>query len=160
MDQAMRTVTSFQPKSVDNAVRAQLTFQALRRLGGELSRIPGHKSLVWIGAGAPNFLGPKESDTNQFVDFTLLVQKLGVAFDNLDIKVYPVGSVGALYTLARETGGQIEPSKNIAAIITQAMQNVRRPGCWLVYEPAPQNWNDKFHEIKVSCDRKGIQILF
>jgi VWFA-related protein len=158
MDQAMRTVTSLRPKSIDLALRAQLTFQALNRLGMELSRVPGHKNLVWIGAGAPNWLGPKASDTNRLVDFTPLVGRLGVAFERLDITVYPVRAIGAIYTLAGETGGRLEPFKAIGAVITQAIEDVRRPGCWLVYNPPPQDWNDKFHEIKVSCERKGTHI--
>jgi hypothetical protein len=38
------------------------------------------------------------------------------------------------------------------------MDDVRASVYLLVYNPGPRNWNDKFHEIKVSCQRKGSYI--
>jgi VWFA-related protein len=70
-----------------------------------------------------------------------------------------VGEEGSLKDFAEMTGGRRDKRGNdVGAVITEAMKDVQS-GYLLKYYPAPQNWNNKFHEITVSCRRKGVLIL-
>jgi VWFA-related protein len=161
MDQAMRTVKTLRQTAIDARVQVQITLQALNRLGTVLSTIPGYKSLVWITDGVPIYLGPRASGTNQPIDFTPVVMKLSAALDRLAITVYPTTANSfsltnaALNDFATMTGGL--HGKNIGTTITQAVENAQ--GAYLLgYYPPPQNWDDTFHKLSVSCTRKGVRI--
>ncbi len=93
MDDSLRAVMRTRPPDIDVAVRVQLTFRALDRLALTLARIPGRKNIVWITDGVPISLGPRRSDTGDFVDFTPQFRLLGAAMDRAGIAIYPVRQV-------------------------------------------------------------------
>ena len=55
------------------------------------------------------------------------------------------------------TGGHAYPGNNVETAVPAAMASAR--GSYLIlYEPPAQNWDRKFHKIRVNCTRKGIRI--
>jgi len=89
MDRAMTTVTRLRPVDIDVAVRVQLTYAALLGLTGELGKVPGHKNIVWITDGVPMALGPRRSDTLDFVDFTPQLRHLSEFLHRCRVTIYP-----------------------------------------------------------------------
>lgn len=76
LDRVMNIVTVTRPVDIDVAARVQLTYNSLNALGLQLAGIPGRKNIVWITGGVPIELGPRRSDTGDFVDFTPLLRKM------------------------------------------------------------------------------------
>jgi VWFA-related protein len=145
MDRAMKAVTGVRPVDIDVAVRVPLTYGALNTLALQLARIPGRKNIVWITDGVPIELGPRRSDTGDFVDFTPQLRQLSDEFERSGVSIYPVreimlgstngvsgstagddiGSMATLDEFAGMTGGRPNSGKDIAGAVKQAMADVR-----------------------------------
>jgi VWFA-related protein len=176
LNQAMRSVLQFRQFDIDVAVRVQLTYLALDRLGLELSRVPGRKSIVWITDGVPIELGPGRSDTGDFVDFTPQLRQMSEALDRSGVAIYParqvmlgspdnvdgsayngIASIETLNQFAAMTGGRPDSGKDIGGAVRQALADMRT-SYRIGYYPAAKNWDDKFHKLAVTCTRKGVRI--
>jgi VWFA-related protein len=184
MEDSLRKVNQFRPVDIDVAARVVLTFQGLQNLAVQLSRVPGRKNIVWVTDGVPIALGPVRSDTGDLVDFTPQVRQLGEALDRSGVAIYPVrqvilGSADAigdtsgsgqtggagtglqseetLNQFAGMTGGRPTTGKDIATVLKQAMNDLRT-SYQIGYYPPQENWNNKFHKLRVTCKRKGIRI--
>ena len=111
---------------------------------------------------------------NDWVDTTGQMRQFSVALNRSGIAMYtvdqggpgslPTGSEGpgyqsqdTLQQMADLTGGRAYPGNNVESAVPAAMASLR--GSYLIrYEPPPQNWDGKFHKIRVNCERKGIHI--
>lgn len=95
MDKALRDVTQVREPMVVQDVqwRADMTFRALDAVGAELSRIPGRKSIVWLSDGVPLVLGPRRSDTGDYVDFTPLLRQMTEIMDRSNVSIYAVRTI-------------------------------------------------------------------
>ena len=137
---------------------------------------PRRKNIVWITDGVPIGLGPRRSDTGDFVDFTPQLHQLSEAFNRSSVAIYPVrqvmlgspdaqgggsgmgmGSIETLDEFAGMTGGRPDSSKDIGGAVQQAMNDVRT-SYQIGYYPPAQNWDGKFHKLRVTCTRKGVRI--
>ena len=176
LDEALRTVLQARPVDIDEAVRVQLTLRALDAIAAELSRVPGHKSIVWLTDGIPIELGPRRSDIGDWVDFTPLLRQMSEAFDRSSVAIYPVrqvmlgspenvdgrnrdgmSSIATLDELAGMTGGRPDAGKDVGAAVRQAVVDMRT-SYQIGYYPPEKNWDDKFHKLRVTCTRKGVRI--
>jgi hypothetical protein len=184
MDTALKTVTRIRPGGIDVADRIQITFRALEVLAAQLSRVPGRKNLVWVTDGVPLQLGPYQLDTDDFVDFTPQLRTVSEELDQAGVAIYParqvlfgapdgigstsgVGQTGGAGTgvesketldnFAGMTGGRLDHGKDVGATVTQAIKDVQT-GYLLAYYPPERNWDNKFHELRVTCKRKGVHI--
>jgi VWFA-related protein len=182
MEGALRQVQQTRPVEIDVAVRVQITYSALSAIAAELSRVPGHKNIVWITDGVPIELGPNRSDTGDFVDFTPLLRQMSDEFDRSGVAIYPVrqimlgtpthiddgpgpanntfsgmGSMDTLDQFAELTGGRPDAGKDIGAALRQAIDDART-SYQVGYYPPEKNWDDKYHKLRVTCTRKGVRI--
>lgn len=174
MDQATRASLRVRPAGTDVAVREQMTFAALDAIGAQLSRFPGRKNIVWITDGLPLALGPRRSDTGDFVDFTPQIRRLTQLLERSHIAIYPVrqvmlgsadaidGATGvnelaSLDEFASLTGGRSDGGKDIGAAVRQAVSDVRT-SYQIGYFPPSRSWDGKFHKLRVSTKRRGVRI--
>ncbi len=176
LDKALREVTQTRPVDNDTAMRAQLTFRALDAIAAELARVPGYKSIVWVTDGFPIELGPRRSDTGDYVDFTPFIRQMSEAMDRAHVAIYPVrqvmlgsannvdgaqydgaASISTLDLFAGMTGGRPDSGKDIGEALRQAMADMRTS--YLVsYYPPDNNWNNKLHKLRVTTTRKDVRI--
>jgi len=176
LDGALRTVLRTRPVDIEADVnfRVQVTLNALNSIALQLSMFPGRKNVVWVTDGVPIALGPRRSDTGDFVDFTPLLRQLSEVFDRSGAAIYPVqqimlGSPDALNggtgvdsratldELAGLTGGRPNSGKDIGAAVRQAVTDLRS-SYQLGYYAQPRNWDGKFHKLRITCTRKGVRI--
>jgi len=177
LDSAIRAVTQVRPvDDYDPTYRVQLTYAALDAAAAQLSRVPGHKSIVWLTDGVPIELGPNRSDTGDFLDFTPLLRQMSEEFDRAGVSIYPVrqvllgspegmggpgttgmGSLDTLNQFAGMTGGRLDAGKDVGAAVRQAISDMRT-SYQIGYYPPASNWDNKFHKLRVTCTRKGVRI--
>lgn len=185
MDASLRSVMGFRSPDIDVFVRTQLTFAVLEALGQQLSTVRGRKIVVWVTDGVPMALGENRSDTGFPVDFTPLIRQFSEALDRYNIALYPVrqimlgrgdnigadsGGIGAtggdgtgiqslatLNLFADLTGGRRSTDKDIGSVVEQARNDLSFYYQIGYYAPL-NNWNDKFHKLRVTSKRKGLHI--
>jgi hypothetical protein len=58
---------------------------------------------------------------------------------------------------ANSTGGRSYSEMEIGGVLAQ-MASDAKSAYEVTYQPAPENWDQKFHKIKVTCARKGLKI--
>lgn len=178
LDGAMHAVFRVRPVDIDQFVdvRINLTYQNLRWLAARMAGIPGRKNIVWITHGIPIALSPAVTGTDWF-DYTPYLRQLSEELDRANVSIYPVqqippgtampgtqeaqysglGSEATLQDFARYTGGLTNSSSDIRVAIRQAMNDVRT-SYQVNYYPTPQDWDGKFHKVRVTCARKGVHI--
>ena len=176
LDGALREVLRIKPVEIaeDVNIRVQVALNALDAIALQLSMFPGRKNLVWITDGVPLVLGPRRSDTRDYVDFTTQLRQLAEVFDRYETAIYPVQPImldspdnvgggngmesrAALEELADLTGGRPTSSKDFGAAVRQAVTDART-SYQLGYYAPPGNWDGKFHKLRITCTRKGVRI--
>ncbi len=173
MDEAMRSLQKVRPGDTNVLnVRIDLTLKALMNIGGQMSAYPGRKNLVWITDGIPFAIAASHSQTGSAIDFTTQLRQVGDRFAKAQIAIYPVpqfmlgsadavngdlNSIGALNILAGITGGRPDASSDIGKAVQQAMRDLRS-GYQIGYYPSDDSWDGKFHDLRVTCTRKGVRI--
>lgn len=177
MDQAMKVLSGVRPvDDYDITYRVEMTYRVLDGVASLLARVPGRKSLVWVTDSVPIELGPRRSDTGDFVDFTPLLRQMSEAYDRSGVSIYPVrqvmmgspdsmsggrtsgvGSIDTLDMFAQMTGGRPDAGKDISAALRQAVIDMRT-SYQVGYFPAPSNWDNKLHKLRVTCTRKGVRL--
>jgi VWFA-related protein len=173
IDKGLREVNRLKPQDDrDPMIRVNQTYKALGTLATQLAGIPGRKNIVWVTHGVPIVL---RSITNEIIDTTSQMRQFCAYLNQAGIAMYSVdqGGPGSLSSGGREgpgyqsqdtlqqmadlTGGHAYPGNNVETAIPAAISSAR--GSYLIrYDPPAQNWDSKFHKIKVSCTRKGVRI--
>jgi VWFA-related protein len=175
VDGALNKMFQLRPTSTDVGTRIQQTFVALQSLGSMLAGIPGRKNIVWITRGIPIALPPSATATHEPADFTPLLRRLCLILSRFNVAIYPVmqvppgmggsndsGTAGlsseeGLRQIADWTGGPAKATNSIASTLRQAMNDVRT-SYQIGYYPPEANWDGKFHNLRVTCKRKGVRI--
>ncbi len=68
-----------------------------------------------------------------------------------------LGSEQTLDEFARLTGGRAWENNDIGGAIKQAVTDAKQS--YLVsYTPPPENWDGKYHKIRITCARKGVKL--
>jgi VWFA-related protein len=175
LDEAMKTVTIVRPTEIWIDERVRLTYNALSSLAARMAGMPGRKNIVWITHGVPIDLSPTVTGMD-WIDYRPLLRQLSERLDRSNVSIYPVqqippgmammgpdtqhsgiSSEDTLQEFARYTGGRANGTNDIREAIHQAMNDVRT-GYQVGYYPVPQNWDGKFHKIRVNCSRRGVRI--
>jgi VWFA-related protein len=68
-----------------------------------------------------------------------------------------MGSLQSLDEFAGLTGGRLSQGKDVGAAIKES-RNDSRTNYQIGYFPPPQNWDGKFHKLRITCKRKGVRI--
>ena len=68
-----------------------------------------------------------------------------------------MGSLDTLQQFADLTGGPAKTTNDIGTAVRQAMNDVRT-SYLLGYYPPSENWDGKFHKLRLTCGRKGVRL--
>ena len=68
-----------------------------------------------------------------------------------------LGSEQTLDQFASLTGGRAYQNNDIAGAIKQAISDARQ-SYLIAFVPPPENWDGKYHKIRVTCVRKGVRV--
>lgn len=141
------------------------TYVALETVGRHLGAFPGVRDLIWITDGVPNVFDTRQPCSGDWVECALYVPHLVVTLDNAGVAVHPL-SYGILQpdvTLAMEdiaslTGGRTFYRHDLDAVAAQLAEDASASYLLLMAPPA-DNWDNKFHRLRVQCERKGVKIV-
>jgi VWFA-related protein len=163
LETALKTAT--QVKAQDLRITSgyiMATYSALGAVAAQMTILPGPKNIVWITQGVPISV---RGEDHAYVEFTPKIRQFSAELCRANIIVNPVKTVVGEQLLERQTlelfadltGGRAYLSNEVETAITQVTQNARatyRIGYYL----APQDWDGKFHKVKVTSTRNDAHI--
>jgi VWFA-related protein len=171
----------------DIDLRVRTTFSTLSMVAARLAGVPGRKNIVWLTHGIPISLSPARTATGDWVDYSPYIRQLSNTLDRADVSIYAVqqsppgsapppgtemdsggrgqptspfagmGSEETLEEFANLTGGRAYQNNDIAGAIKQAVNDARQ-SYLISYAPPAENWDGKYHKVRVTCARKGVRI--
>ncbi len=141
------------------------TYVALETVAKHLGAFPGVRDLVWITDGVPQVFDTRVQCAGDWVECALYVPHLAVTLDNMGVAVHPV-SYGVLQpdvTLAMEdmaglTGGRTFYREDLDKVMAQ-LGEMAAGSYLLLMAPPADNWDNKFHRLRVQCERRGTKIV-
>ena len=170
MDAAMQKVNQVKTldfraaSGVSLQARFKATYGALDNLRALMEALPGPKELLWVTYGIPSTI--QKLDRTWF-DGVPYLRELGARFVGSQSTVYTadpglnlqVGVLNrdSLNVLAGATGGRafstIGLGRAIAQIEADSLTNYS-----IEYQPPAQNWDGKYHKLRVTVARKGVRL--
>jgi VWFA-related protein len=174
LDEASRKLFGLRPSNLQVDDRVHMTYRALEALASQVAGTPGRKSIVWISHGVPISINASAGGYGD-IDYTPLLQRLTATLDRANVAVYtlrlpgslaPVaaGSGGAglasnetLDEFAGLTGGRAYGTVDVERAISQAAADARM-SYLIAFDPPLDQWDGKYHKIRVACSRKGVRL--
>jgi len=165
LDKAMKGAVHARPMGMNDEECAKKTYVALETLGNQLAAFPGGRDIVWITNGIPNVWNPKLPCNGDWVECALYVPHLAVTLDRAKAVVDPLsftsnpdpGMARDIEYMATLTGGKAFFHQEITGVLKQLAKSAAT-GYSIAYEPSPENWDNKFHKVKVTCERAGVKL--
>ncbi len=102
---------------------------------------------------------PPGTAANQDVEAAQGAAPLGssAASSNSTSPFAGMGSEQTLDQFASLTGGRAYQNNDIAGAVKQAINDARQ-SYLVTYAPPPENWDGKYHKLRVTCARKGVKV--
>jgi VWFA-related protein len=170
LDAAMQKVTQLKPLAF-RAVsptslqeRFKATYTALEDMRVRMAALRGPKELLWISYGIPS--------TIHFVDRTWFygapfLQQLGDRFVRTETTVYTADpgidlergilDRDSLDILTAATGGRAFSTVDLNRAIAK-IQADARASYSVEYQPPANNWDGKYHKLRITVARKGVRL--
>lgn len=166
---AMKATAGVRQTGIDIRTQVDLSYAALASLAGRLSVFPGRKNIVWITHGVPITFNTPDGG---FADYTPQLRCLSEAAARANVAIYPVQQIppgmgtyrghegydseDTLDQFAQLTGGRAVAS-DVGLTLHQAVNDLRT-SYQVAYAPPAENWDGKFHKLRVACTRKGVRV--
>jgi hypothetical protein len=160
----MRKANLARPAGIDREDRTKRTYHQLEVISNQLATLPGRRDIVWITNTMPTI-------TNSFpcggdwVECGLYVAHMGVTLGDHGVRVNPYYSSGTpqptisyqLEQMALLTGGHAYYLQDIRQVMNDVARNAANT-YEIAYVPSPESWDNKFHKIRIACERKGVKL--
>ena len=175
LDEASRKLFGLRPPNLQVDERVHKTYRALEALASQVAGTPGRKSIIWISHGVPISIGARAGGYGG-IDYTPLLQRLTATLDRANVAVYTLRLPGSLAPVAMAAGSggaglaSIETLDEFAGLtggraygvdveraISQAAADARM-SYLIAFDPPLDQWDGKYHKIRVACSRKGVRL--
>ncbi|HZY60106.1 MAG TPA: VWA domain-containing protein, partial [Candidatus Binataceae bacterium] len=164
LEKAIGPVAAMRPVfERDIALRVKTTYNSLEIVAGRLALLPGRKTIDWITAGVPRSF-PLEN--GQIFDCIPNLRQAAGKIAQANVSVNPVSQLLAstgpenlqtLQEFADLTGGKLYQGGDIERAIPDTIE-ASRSVYRVQYAPPGGNWDGKFHKVRVTATRKGVNI--
>lgn len=155
------------PAGMADEVVTKKTYVELETLGKQLANYPGRRDIIWVLGGIPYTW--KENTKNPcigiWVGCALYAEHLSVTLDGtgavVNLLTYTdldTNKTVDMEAMANLTGGSLTYGRDIRSII-QELDESASAGYVVAYDPSSSNWDNKFHVVKIACDRKGVKLI-
>jgi len=166
LDKAMKAASHARPSQMnDEELVVKKTYVALETLGNQLATLPGHRDIVWITNTMPNVWNVKTPCNGDWVDCALYVPHLAVTLASDNTAVNPLSYTSSpspevtrdLEQIGLLTGGSSYFGDEIRSVLTQVARDAAHSYS-IFYDTSPDNWDRKWHKIRVTSERKGLKL--
>jgi VWFA-related protein len=165
LDKVMKAASHARPVQSGMEDEVKKTYKALEDLGAQLAGYPGRRDIVWITDGVQNVYNTKHPCNGDWVECALYVPHLGVTLDNEGAAVNPLSYSRDLNPdvnrdleqMALMTGGHAYFREDMPAVLKQVARNAVN-SYTIAYDPSAENWDNKWHQIRIACERAGVKL--
>ena len=162
---ALKTVNKARKAGMTMEDKVKKSYVNLETIAKDLSAFPGARTIIWVTDGVPQVYQEKNCSGDWFGDCALYVPHLSVHLAATGVTVYMLSYTGSPDPntardndyLASSTGGRTFMDSDLGEVLTQ-IRNDEQNTFDVTYQPGPENWDQKFHKVKVSCEQKGLKI--
>ena len=166
LDEALNKVDQLKPEEIRVAVPARFnaTCEALDSMRSKMAALVGPKELLWVTYGIPSSI---HYPGRGWFDGGPGLRQIGARFIQSNITVYTADpgfdlehsllERDSLDILTRATGGRTFSTIDLNRAISQALADARS-NYTLEYQPTEQNWDGKYHKLRVISTRKGVRL--
>jgi len=165
-DKVMKAASHVRPSQIGGEEQQKRTFKAFEDLANTMVNLPGRRDILWLANGLTTINDPKLNDCNgDWVECALYVPHLGVTLAKDGVAVNPyvfIGNVNAnvnynMDQLSLLTGGHFYARQELK-IVLNAITQAAVSSYSIFYDPGPDNWNNKWHHIHLTTERKGVKL--
>jgi VWFA-related protein len=165
LSKAVKKLAGTKPAGIQGEETTKRTYVGLESMAKLMAALPGRKDILWITDQVPFTIAPQPPCKSDWIDCGLYVPHLSVTLDLAGAVVSPYSYSSLLgpdknrdlEDMAGLTGGRTYFSEDMRTVTTQLAGS--GSGIYsLVYEPPHENWDNKFHKIKVTCERRGVKV--
>jgi VWFA-related protein len=165
LDKVMKAASHARPVQSGMEDEVKKTYKALEDLGSQLAGYPGRRDIVWITNGVQNVYNTKHPCNGDWVECALYVPHLGVTLEGESTAVNPLSysrdlnpdANRDLEQMALLTGGHPYFREDIRAVLKQVARNAV-DSYSILYAPPAENWDGKWHQIRINCERAGVKL--
>ncbi len=162
LDKAVKNASHARPAGMGQEDVVKKTYVALETLANQLATMPGRRDIVWITGGVPNVYPTNTTCSGDWIDCALYVPHLAVTLEKDGTAVNPLSYSSGLNPaasrdmeqLAGLTGGRAFFRDDIRAVLAQLGKDSAN-SYTIAYDPGADNWDNKFHKVRVSSDRSA-----
>jgi VWFA-related protein len=165
-DKVMKASSHARPVQIGSEEQVKRTFKAMEDIANKLSVFPGRRDILWIANGLTTVSDPKlPGCSGDWVECALYVPHLAVTLAGDGVSVDPYAFIGSISPsvnynmdqMALVTGGHFYFRQEIGVVLKQMAQGAAN-GYSIGYDPGADNWNQKWHRIHITCERKGVKL--
>jgi VWFA-related protein len=165
-DKAMKAASHARPAQMnDEEMITKKTYVALETLATQLAVFPGRRDIIWITNTMPNVWNVKTPCNGDWVDCALYVPHLGVTLAAANVAVDPFSYTSSpnpnitrdLEQMALLTGGWPYFGDDVRSVLKQVARDAAH-NYSIFYDPSAENWDSKWHKVRVTSERKGVKL--
>jgi VWFA-related protein len=165
LDKTMKGGRSVRPAGISDEDVVKKTYVALETVGNQLATLPGRRDILWITNHIPSIWKPGVPCNEEWVECALYVPHLSFTLDKAKVQVNPVSYTSTpnptfnrnSELMAGLTGARPYYGEDIRKVVAQVVSDAAN-SYTLYYETQPDKWDNKFHKVKVTCERKGVKL--
>ena len=165
LDKTMKGSRTVRPAGMSDEEVVKKTYVALETVGNQLATLPGRRDILWITNGVPNIWKPDTPCNGEWIECALYVPHLSFTLDKARVQVNPVSYTSSPNAylnrdadlMSALTGARPYYAEEITKIVAHVASD-SASSYTLVYETQPEKLDNKFHKLKVTCERKGVKL--
>ena len=158
------------PAGMADEVVTKKTYAILENLGKQLTSFPGRRDIIWVLGGVPYTW--KENTKNPCIGIwvgcglyaehmSAYLDLYGTVVDLLTFTDLDTDKTVDMEAMAALTGGSLtygNKGGEIDQVIRLADESAS-DSYTIAYDPSAANFDNKFHLVKMTCDRKGVKLI-
>lgn len=165
LDKAMKAASHSRPSQMnDEELVVKKTYVALETLANKLAPLPGRRDIVWLTNTMPNVWNTNVQCSGDWVDCALYVAHLSVTLAAANVAVNPFSYTSSpspmvtrdLEQIGLLTGGSSHFGNEIRSVLKELARDATYSYS-IFYNPSPDNWDSKWHKIRLTSERKGLK---
>jgi hypothetical protein len=163
LNKAVKANSGARPTGINDEEFTKRTYVALETLANQLAAYPGRRDILWVTTRI-QFTYPLKPCPADWIDCGLYVPHMSITLDRAGVAVsllsYASGNPDVtrdMGEMAGLTGGRTWFGDDISSVI-QSLRSQDSDVYTVAYEPPHDNWDNKFHRLKITSDRKTVTI--